>query len=234
MKLRLPFSIGHLLSWSCTTAAFLLAITIVACREPAPQEKIFILTLLLCSAGTLLFAFARPATAVLVSSSLLLLLKFVSATKLRYLESPLMPADFVYFAHTSLVETLEHYPHLLRLGVAACVLAPLLLVLVWNTDHRLFPSLRGGQQAGVRAAGATACVLAFWICLLPHGPFKAIYDKGLWSKLSDRAYLTNFFITIHDSTICMPAMASTAEAEQGWAATAVPDAITDGPHQSPP
>ncbi|MDO1527642.1 LTA synthase family protein [Fulvimonas sp. R45] len=230
MKSHLYRVLGRAALLSCAILVFICAVAVAALREPEALEKGFVFTLLACITGLLLFALGRPATALLLGGGSFLLLKFISSTKLRYLESPLMPADFVYFARTSLMETLEHYPHLLRLGVAACILVPLLVVFVWRADYSLFPRLRGWSRTSLRVAGAVACALAFWICLLPGGPFKAIYEKGLWNKLSDQAHLTNFFITIRDSAIHMPPMSDAATAERNWAASARSTGGTRGPY----
>ena len=83
-----------------------------ALREPDLLQQAFVIALMVCAFGMLLFAFARPATALVVSGGLFLGLNFLSVLKLRYLDSPLMPADFIYYARSSLLETLGHYPHL--------------------------------------------------------------------------------------------------------------------------
>lgn len=234
MKFRFSATTRSNISLLCGVLVFALAIWAAAWHEPDLRERLFVLALMVGTSGVLLFAFARPATALLVSGGLFLLLKFISVTKLRYLESPLMPADFVYFARSSLVETLEHYPHLLQLGIAACIITPVMLVLVWRSDYHLLSRLRGWLRYGIRTVGAAACVLAIWYCLLPQGPFAAIYNKGLWNKLSDQAHLTDFFITIHDSAIRMPAMSSNADGEKNWAATAIPPAPIATTHKPYP
>lgn len=234
MKFRLPSITRGNAALSFGVLLFALAIWAAAWHEPDLQERLFVLALMVGVGGILLFAFARPATSLLVSGGLFLLLKFISVTKLRYLESPLMPADFVYFARSSLVETLEHYPHLLWLGIAVCIIAPLVLVLVWRSDYRLLSRMRSWLRYVIRIVGVAACALALWYCLLPQGPFSSIYNKGLWNKLSDQAHLTNFFITIHDSAIRMPAMADDALAEKNWAATATPATVALPAHKPYP
>jgi phosphoglycerol transferase MdoB-like AlkP superfamily enzyme len=228
MKLRFSRSARRSLLLICALALFIFAVCATAWSEPTLRDRGFVLALMICTCGALLFAMARPAVALLLGSTLFLLLKFTSEMKLQYLESPLMPSDFVYFARTSLVETLDQYPNLLRIGVAACIVVPLVLLLAWWMDYRLFPRMRGSLRTVVRVAGTAACVAGFWACLLPHGPFASVYHKGLWEMLSGRAHLTNFFTNLHDSEVQMPAMASTAAAEQNWAATAAPTGAVDG------
>ena len=189
--------------------------------EPQTVEQNYILALTACVVGVIAFACGRLSFALVLGGTLFFGLKFISVMKLRYLESPLMPADFIYFVRDSLLETLKQYPHLLGLLVAVCLVVPLLLWLIWHFDVRFLSRVRHGWlHAGLRLAGTVACALAMWWCLQPTGPFAPVYNAGLWNKLSDNAHLTNFFVSIHDMSPELPAMGSEATAKQNWAATA--------------
>ncbi|MEW5306097.1 MAG: hypothetical protein WDW36_008591 [Sanguina aurantia] len=168
----------------------------------------------------LLFALARFASALLLCAGVFAALKFLAVLKLRYLEESLMPSDFIYYAGTSLLDTLKHYPHLYVLGIAICVVVPPLLWLVWRWDWRLFAGRRALPSAGWRVGGVVIGVLAFWLCMLPAGPFQQVHNRGVWEKLSDDAQLTNFFINLDDARVHLPAMSSDAIAEQRWGSTA--------------
>jgi phosphoglycerol transferase MdoB-like AlkP superfamily enzyme len=192
----------------------------VALPEPLPEQKLFVAALMLCTFGALLFAFARTAAALAVAGGLFAALKLLSVLKLRYLQESLMPSDFIYFAGTSLVSTLRHYPHLYALGIGVLLLVPPLLWLVWRWSGRLFSGLRRWPAAGVRMGGVALLLLAFWLCMLPAGPFARVHDRNVWEKLSDDAQLTNFFVNINDAALRLPAMSSDAVAEQQWQATA--------------
>ena len=200
---------------------FAVCIGLVALPEPLPQQRLFIASLMLCTFGVLLFALARVASALLLSGLLFGALKFLSVLKLRYLEESLMPSDFVYYAGTSLVSTLRHYPHLYALGIGLLLVLPPLLIVVWRWDWRLLARLRRGPALGVRAAGITLAALAFWLCMLPAGPFAQVHARGVWEKLSDDAQLTNFFVNIRDAELRLPAMSSDAAAERQWKASAL-------------
>ncbi|WP_254423961.1 sulfatase-like hydrolase/transferase [Rhodanobacter sp. C03] len=141
-----------------------------------------------------------------------------------------MLADFTYFARTSLVETLEHYPHFRRLALALCVFVPLLVGLIWYLSRNIFTRLRLLPAAGIRLAGAAICALLFGSCLLPSGPFASLYHDGLWDKLKGNAQLTDFFINIHDSRPHLPPLASAVLAEQNWALTATGMPATHTPY----
>ena len=204
----------------CALVFFAGCVAATALQEPLPLQQGFILGLMLCSFGVLLFAFARFASALVVSGGLFLGLKFISVLKLRYLDTALMPSDFIYYVRSSLIDTLRHYPHLYALGIGVLLGVPLLLWLVWRADRRLFARLPPRRAAALRVGGAAVFALAFWACLLPSGVFAQVHARDVWEKLSDDAQLTNFFVNLHDADVHLPAMASDALAEQQWAATA--------------
>ena len=103
-----------------------------AMQEPKVLQQVFVLALMLCTFGALLFATARFAIALVVCSALFAAIKFLSVLKIKYLEESLMPSDFIYYAGTSLLDTLRHYPHLYLLSIGICVVVPPLLWLVWR------------------------------------------------------------------------------------------------------
>ena len=191
-----------------------------ALQEPKALQQIFIVALMLCTFGALLFAFARFATALVVCSALFAAIKFLAVLKIKYLEESLMPSDFIYYAGTSLLDTLRHYPHLYLLSIGICVVVPPLLWLVWRWDWRLFVGRRSIFKLGLRTGGIVVCVLAFLVCMLPSGPFAQVHNRGVWEKLSDDAQLTNFFINFDDARVHLPPMSSDAIAEQQWGSTA--------------
>ncbi len=191
-----------------------------AMQEPKVLQQVFVLALMLCTFGVLLFVTARFATALVVCSALFAAIKFLSVLKIKYLEESLMPSDFIYYAGTSLLDTLRHYPHLYLLSIGICVVVPPLLWLVWRWDWRLFVGRRWLSALGLRMGGVLLSVLIFLICMLPNGPFAQVHNRGVWEKLSDDAQLTNFFINFDDARVHLPAMSSDAIAEQQWGSTA--------------
>ena len=193
---------------------------VTAMREPLPLQQGFVLGLMLCTFGVLLFAFGRFATALVLGGGLFVALKFFSVMKLRYLDSSLMPSDFIYYVRSSLLDTLRHYPHLYALGIGLCLLLPPTLWLVWRWDWQLPAGRRPRVGVLVRIGGIVLCALAFRACMLPSGPFARVHSRNVWEKLSDDAQLTNFFVNFRDSDVQLPPMASDAVAEQQWGATA--------------
>jgi len=207
---------------------FAACLVFAAGGEREPLQKLFIASLMACTLGVLLCALARPATALVVAGGAFVGLKFIAVLKLQYLESALMPADFVYFARTSLVDTLRHYPHLYALGIGVCVLAPLLVLVVWRGDVR-WRVRRPWVAWTARLLGTALFVLAFWALLLPHGVFARVHSVSAWDEMSDEAVLTDFFANWRDAEVHLPAMADAATAARQWAATAQSAPIAHGP-----
>src|SRR5215469_14978837 len=173
---RLPFRfLRKTAPWLLAAGFFLFCVSMTALREPALLQQAFVIALMVCAFGMLLFAFARPATALVVSGGLFLALNFLSVLKLRYFDSPLMPADFIYYARSSLLETLGHYPHLWTLSLGVCVLTPLVLWAVWHLDRRLLAHVKPGRAWTMRISGVLVWGFAFWVCLLPKGPFAEVH-----------------------------------------------------------
>jgi phosphoglycerol transferase MdoB-like AlkP superfamily enzyme len=205
---------------ACALAFFVACAWLTAWREPLPEQRGFVLALMACVAGVLLFASARRAFACVLGGGLFLLLRAITVMKQEYLESPLMPADFVYYVRSSLFETLRRYPHIYSVGLAVLVAIPLLLWLAWRGDRRLFAARPAWLQVALRMGGTLACAAAFWVCLLPAGPFARVHARDAWDKMSDEAVLTDFFVNLRDSSVHLPPMADAASAARQWQATA--------------
>lgn len=209
---------------------FLVCVALAAGSEPQRLQQLFIASLMLCTLGALLAALARPATALVLAGGVFLGLRFIAVLKMQYLESTLLPADFVYFARTSLVDTLRHYPHLYALGIGLCVLGPVLLYLVWRGDLRWRG--RSRWRAGLlRVLGVAGFAAMFWMLLLPQGAFAQVHARAAWDEMSDDALLTDFFVNWRDSEVQLPRMSSALAARQQWSGTVVPPApATHGPY----
>lgn len=206
----------------CAGALILFAVCLActAWQEPLSLQRGFIVMLMLSTVLVLLGVFARFASALLVAGGLFAGLKFIAVMKLRYLETQLMPSDFIYYVRSSLFGTLKHYPHLYGLGIGLLLLLPPLLYLTWRWDWRLLAGWRPRTAWLLRLGGLSLGVLAFWWCMLPSGPFAQVHARNVWEKLSDDAQLTNFFVNFRDSEVRLPAMSSDEVAEQAWGGTA--------------
>ena len=204
----------------CALAFFAICCWFTAWQEPLLEQRCFVLVLMLCVFGATFFVFARAAFALALSGGLFLLLRAITVLKQEYLESPLMPADFVYYVRSSLFETLRRYPNLYSVGICVGIAVPIVLWLAWSCDRRRFAQWRVLPQTLLRLGGMVLCAVLFWMCLLPSGPFAKVHERGTWEKMSDDAALTNFFVNLRDSSVHLPAMGSDEAAERDWQATA--------------
>lgn len=218
---------------ACAWAFFAVCVWFTAWQEPLLEQRLFVLTLMLSVFGVALFVFARQAFALVFSGGLFLLLRAITVLKEQYLESPLMPADFVYYVRSSLFETLRRYPNIYSVGLCVLIAVPIVLWLAWYCDRQLFRRLRTAPRALLRAGGIVFCALLFWICLLPTGPFEQVHARGTWEKMSDDADLTNFFVNLRDSSVHVPATADDVTAARDWQATAAPLPAAADPHAYP-
>lgn len=221
--------------WLVAAGFFLFCVSMTALPEPDHLQQTFVIALMVCAFGVCLFAFGRPAVALVVSGGLFLGLNFLSVLKLRYLDSPLMPADFIYYARSSLLETLGHYPHLWGLCLVIGVVTPLALWAVWRWDRRLLAHVTPRRAWALRAGGVALWAMAFWVCLWPNGPFAEVHARNVWEKLSDDAQITNFFVNFSDSDVRLPDTGDDAAAEQEWGPTAArdPAALPRSPESYP-
>jgi hypothetical protein len=192
-----------------------------ALLEPLPIQQDYVLALTACAFGAIAFVGGRLSFALVLSGTLFFGLKFISVMKSRYLQSPLLPADFVYFVRDSLLETLEHYPHQYGLLIALGIVVPSLLWLIWRLDIRFLSRVhRQWLHASLRVAGTATSTLTLLWCLQPAGPFAPVYSADPWHALENNAPLTGFFVAIHDMLPVLPSMSDDATAERNWAATA--------------
>lgn len=189
------------------------------------MQQAFVAALMLSVFGMLLFVTGRFASALLFSGGLFAALKAIAALKLRYLDSQLMPADFVYYLRSSLIDTLLHYPHLYGVGIGLLLVLPPLLILAWRWDWRVPGWLKPRAALLVRGAGLLLSALVFWWCMLPTGPFAQVHSRNVWEKLSDTAQLTNFFVSFRDAEVHLPPMSSDTLAEQAWGSTAAGEPV---------
>lgn len=201
-------------------AFFVFCVANTARLETTALNQGYILALMLCTVAGLLFLSNRPSFALFLGGGLFFFLKFISVMKERFLESPLMPPDFVYFSGASLVETLGHYPKLERLAIVLGIVTPLILIALWLLDFKLFARLRMEWQSVIRIVGFVVCAVLVWRFLVPAGPFAAVYkDTGTWDTISGQARMTGFFTAIHNSSPTLPPMTNMTVAKQNWAAT---------------
>jgi phosphoglycerol transferase MdoB-like AlkP superfamily enzyme len=165
-------------------------------------------------AGSILLAIAasrRLAFGVVVGCLPMLLLVIAANLKFRYLSTPLLAPDLVYYFNAEIAETLLRYPFIIGAIVAALVLVPLLLVLLWRGDIRLAHGFRGR-----RAVMLAAAVALLVVTLYPRGPFAQVYDKGVWEAMIDRSFVSDFIVSIPNAHVSEPPFLPTDATRDNW------------------
>ncbi|HJR10638.1 MAG TPA: sulfatase-like hydrolase/transferase, partial [Rhodanobacteraceae bacterium] len=208
-------------SWRCHYAwllAFAAAVFLAALRfgplaEQTPIECVFASLIL---AGLALFAIAasgRIAFGLLAGSLPMLLLVIAANLKFRYLSTPLLAPDLVYYFNAEIAQTLLRYPFIIAAIVAATVLVPLLLVLLWRGDFRPGPNL---ATRSARAFGVAAAIALLAVTLYPRGPFAAVYDKGMWEAMNDESFVTDFVVSIRNAHVSTPRFRTADANHDDW------------------
>jgi phosphoglycerol transferase MdoB-like AlkP superfamily enzyme len=165
-------------------------------------------------AGSILLAIAasrRLAFGVVVGCLPMMLLVIAANLKFRYLSTPLLAPDLVYYFNAEIAETLLRYPFIIGAIVAALVLVPLLLVLLWRGDIRLAHGFRGR-----RAVMLAAAVALLVVTLYPRGPFAQVYDKGVWEAMIDRSFVSDFIVSIPNAHVSEPPFLPTDATRDNW------------------
>ena len=195
--------------------------------ENTTAEKIFALTLVLLGLVATLFASGRLAFSLLLASLLFGLIELAGRLKFLYLQTPLLAPDLQYFVNEGTIEVITHYPLLLGISLGAMVLVPLLLVLSFigekPTVLRAWPRI---QRGTARTFGALAAMVLLVICLIPTGPFNAVFNKPMWIAINDKSFITDFFTSFNDTVIVEPVSPANVDRTISWKLTR--------PMQAPP
>jgi phosphoglycerol transferase MdoB-like AlkP superfamily enzyme len=216
---------GYLRAFALLAFTALLAFGPVS--EHTTNEKVFALVLVLLGLVATLFASARMAFALLLTSLLFGSIELAGRLKFLYLQTPLLAPDLQYFVNEGTIEVITHYPLLLGVSIGAIVLVPLLLVLSFLGEK---PELLGAQprrvRATVRLLGTLAALALLVTCLIPHGPFNAVFNKPMWIAINDRSFITDFFTSFNDTVITEPVSPVDVDRSIAWKLTR--------PMQAPP
>lgn len=157
-----------------------------------------------------LFAFALPTV---IFGGLLI----ASVMKFRYLTTPLMAPDLVYFVNRDLADVALHYPPILIAILIAAVAIPLLLILAWRWSPSAFLTRYASPRRHyARIGGAFAALGVLALALWPHGPFAAVFEKGMWQAMNDKSYLTDFVTSFYQTQVVIPPFATDEESGLVW------------------
>jgi len=197
--------------------AFIALLVFGPFSENTTDEKIFALALVLLGLLAALFATARVAFPLLLASLLFGVIELAGRLKFLYLQMPLLAPDLQYFVNEGTIEVITHYPLLLGVSIGAIVLVPLLLVLSFLGEK---PTLLRAQprrvRATVRVLGTLAALALLAVCLIPRGPFNAVFNKPMWIAINDKSFITDFFTSFNDTVITEPVSPADVDRSIAW------------------
>lgn len=199
--------------WRLAIALAVLAITVWLgpLSEHTTGESLFALCLL---AGLVLLAVAaggRLAFGIAAGCLPMLLLVIAANLKFRYLSTPLLGPDLVYYANAEIAETLLRYPFILAAIAIALIAVPVLLVLLWRGDKP-----RAHRFRGERLIMAAAALVLLAVTLYPRGPFARVYDKGMWEAMIDKSFVSDFIVSIRNARVQEPPFRAADATRDNW------------------
>jgi phosphoglycerol transferase MdoB-like AlkP superfamily enzyme len=200
-------------------AAFFIALLVCGpLLEASLSERLFSLALVFTAVVLTAFITRRPAFALALPCVLFGGVLVAAVVKFKYLQTPLLAPDLVYFVNRDLIDVAFHYPPVLIALIAGVILIPGLLILVWRLDRPVFlHRLPRRHQRWVRTAGVIASLPLLLAIDSPSGPFSEVFEKGMWQTMNDKSYITDFFTSFYQTEIKIPALAADADASLGWA-----------------
>ena len=154
--------------------------------------------------GMVLFTIAvsgRIAFGLIAGSLPMLLLEIAANLKFKYLATPLLAPDLLYYFNRQILDTLLNYPLLIGAIVAALIIVPMILFVAWRGDRK---PPRNWRMRVVRGAGAMAGVAALFISMNPNGPFAAVHAKGMWLAMNDDSFVSDFLISFRSTRVIEP------------------------------
>ncbi|MEO7063916.1 MAG: LTA synthase family protein [Dokdonella sp.] len=197
-------------------AVFLAMFAFGPLGEHTTPEKVFAAILALTSLLTVLFASARSAFALLVVALFFGSIEIAGTLKFMYLSTPLLAPDLEYF-NVGTIEVITHYPLLLGVSITALILIPLLLGLSFFGERaELLPDRPRALRIGVRWLGTLAAGCLMIACLLPNGPFSAVFNKPMWITVNDKSFITDFFTSFNDTVITQPVIPPDVDHNITW------------------
>lgn len=143
----------------------------------------------------------RLAFGLIAGSLPMLLLEIAANLKFKYLATPLLAPDLIYYFNRQILDTLLNYPFLVGAIGLALIATPLILTVAWRGDRK---PPRGWRMRIVRGAGAMAGIAALLVSMNPDGPFATVHAKGMWLAMNDDSFVSDFLISFRSTRVVMP------------------------------
>ncbi|MBZ0222977.1 MAG: sulfatase-like hydrolase/transferase [Dokdonella sp.] len=188
-----------------------------------------VIALMLCGAFWFAVTTGRLAFGVFAATFLMGVIWLASSIKVAFLHEPLMVPDISYFGGTLTRDVIAHYPGMLRKSLIALLGGGTLGVLLWRLES---PGRWPRGRTRLRLLATSLAILPLLVCLAPRGPFRALYNTGMWEFISQGRSnpITSFIRSFAEMQIVLPARAQQIDVAQ-WQTPET--ATTTAPRQRP-
>ncbi|MFI4968680.1 MAG: sulfatase-like hydrolase/transferase [Lysobacterales bacterium] len=202
-------------AWVLASATFAIALYRLLPVESDAQNRLFCLTLAFAVALPVAVVCGRIGFGILIAGALAGCVWLAIALKLAYLHEPLLAPDLRYFAGTTTLNVIAHYPALWHKCVAALLGGALLAVLVWWLES---PGWWRGRRVLMRGSVSLLALLPLLLVVWPQGPFRDIHKAKTWDFIAHakRNPATAFLLSFARMQPDMPAYTPTAAVAYDW------------------
>lgn len=169
--------------------------------ESTPGETAFTACILIALIVMMIALSGRLAFGLIAGSTPMLLLEAAARLKFRFLGTPLLAPDLIYYVNAQILATLARYPLIVASIVAALILVPGVLIVAWLGDRK--PVARWRTRIA-RVVGLAAGVATLVIAMNPRGPFAAVQAKGMWLAMNDDSFVSDFLISFKSTRVVTP------------------------------
>lgn len=190
--------------------------------ESTTGEAAFAACVLIALIVAMIALSGRLAFGLIAGSAPMLLLEAAARLKFRYLGTPLLAPDLIYYLNAQILATLTRYPLIVASIVAAITLVPGALAVAWFGDRK--PAARWRTRIA-RGAGIAAGITALIIAMNPRGPFAAVQAKGMWLAMNDDSFISDFLISFRSTRVTAPRYDLADASQFDWRDNATSTAI---------
>ncbi len=189
--------------------------------ETGLPEREFCTAVALALALVIAALAGRPGFGLLASGALVGAIWLAGALKLAYLHTPLLAPDLRYFASTSTLDVIAHYPKIWRKCTLVLVGVAILGFLVWRLES---PGWWRRRSWLAHAAAVAVAALPMSLVTWPEGPFRQVHATTLWEFMSqaERNPVTTFLRSITRMRVQLPSYTPDAADAFDWGAESVP------------
>ncbi|MGH8190016.1 MAG: sulfatase-like hydrolase/transferase [Rhodanobacteraceae bacterium] len=214
--------------WSTALAIAVLLATLRfgPLAEQSAAECLFATSVLFALVVFAVSASGRWAFGVVAGCVPVLLLVIAANIKFRYLSTPLLAPDLLYYFNAEIGKTLLNYPFILAAIAAVLVAVPVLLIGLWRSERR---ATRSTSVRVTRLAGVTVAITAIVVAMTPNGPFAAVHNRGMWQAMNDRSFISDFLVSIRSTRAHAPPYLLRAATRDDWRDLAAADPKTSAP-----